>query len=223
MASGIGTINPSSPNFTLQHATPMAVATGITALLSYLPRYFGFYTMGPSKQKDLLLDWYQVPAAKQSLVLMHNITAALPLVFNISDNNSLGNFTRIVVNGTQYVYAYGLRGVTVWLAFIVLSLHIVTVVVHMVIMLFGKPWASSAWSNLGDLVLMALYSPPPSFPDNDDASINLIKVWKLRASVEEVGDGQRVGLVLREQSSSWKNGVKEEVGRRILKADKVYS
>lgn len=111
------------------------------------------------------------------------------------------NSTRLDFSLTQKLYGYSFSGVTITLAFVVLFLYVATVLVHISIMTFGTSWSSRAWKTLGEFYVLALQSPTPtSALENTGGGVKVSKTWQARASVEELQDGSRVGILVRDSS-----------------------
>lgn len=111
------------------------------------------------------------------------------------------NSTRLDFTLTQKLHGYSFSGVTITLAFVVLFLYVATVLVHISILTFGTSWSSRAWKSLGEFYVLALQSPAPtSVLDNTGGGVKVTGIWQARASVRELQDGNRVGIVVREPS-----------------------
>jgi hypothetical protein len=86
----------------------------------------------------------------------------------------------------HYVYAYKSRGATTLLAFTVLFFHVATVMIYIAINL-GRNWRPTrAWSELGELVVLALNSAPTELLKNTGIGVRNLKSWKYRATVKAV-------------------------------------
>ncbi len=104
--------------------------------------------------------------------------------------------TTLIFELWQYAYAYGFRGATIYLAFVVLFLHILTVTVHTLVVLFKYRWTSKAWSSLGQLIVLALNSPPSELLEHTSAGVKISGTWRLETSVRELAEGDRIGIVV---------------------------
>ena len=140
----------------------------------------------------------------------------------VADGARPDNATRVAYDVAQNVYAYGLNDVTIDLAFAVLFLHAATVAAHMLIVLCGKRWNSRAWSSLGELLNLALHSPPAPLLAHTGAGTKASATWRLRAAVEELPGENRVALTIREEAAGGVDGDKA-TPRSLPRADWKYS
>ena len=124
----------------------------------------------------------------------------------------LNNYTRLGFEVTQLVYAYGFRDATVYLAFAVLILHIVTVAAHMAFVLCGRGSDRQGWMSLGELVALALRSPPSTLLSHlSGTRVDMSRTWRLRVLLEETEESS-VGLVVRDVSVGSKATLQRRAG-----------
>lgn len=113
------------------------------------------------------------------------------------------NSTRLDFMLSQKLHGYSFNSITLILAFVVLFLYVAIVLVHMSIMTFGTSWSSRAWKTLGEYYILALQSPAPtSVLENTGGGVKASGTWRTQASVEELQDGNRVGIVVRDHGQS---------------------
>lgn len=154
----------------------MGLALGMSNVMSLIPNQFGIYSYG-------VLD---------SASSLYKDNSETPISIDPDVLNA--NFTRLQLDVTKHVYGYGFRGATVYLAFAVLLLHVVTVLAHLLLMLFGRRWSSRAWSSLGELLVLALASQPPAKAlENCGAGVDTARVWRSRVSVR-AGSENVIGI-----------------------------
>ncbi|KAF8847919.1 hypothetical protein BDZ45DRAFT_811204 [Acephala macrosclerotiorum] len=135
----------------------------------------------------------------------------------------LANCTIIALNTAQRFYAYGLTDLTTILAFVVLFLHTATVLLHISIIVFSKRWSSEAWSGLGELLVLALRSPEPETLANTGAGVDLGRTWRLRASIKELGRGNRVAVVVEDEGSDGRRAENRQDVIGQVRPDWAYS
>ncbi len=163
----------------------IGLAVGIAEALSRVTHHFGYVIVDEDYWSNYTL--YQANTSREEW----GGTRSGP--FNQAQLAQItANYTHITFDATQNVYGYGFKNATVYIAFAVLFLHVATVLAHLLIVLLGRRWSSSAWRTLGELLVLALQSPSAAAPQNAAAT------WRLWASVEVLPDNKGVGLVLRE-------------------------
>jgi hypothetical protein len=150
---------------------------------------------------------------------------------NTSPNPNNNTGVSLVFEISQYVYGYGFSGITTYLAFGVLLLHALTVVVHMINKFAFRKWSGMAWDTMGQLVVLALRSPSTELLANTAAGAEAAETWRLWASIRELGDDNRIGLVFQnENGGSIDQGARTderatsgEQETSFLRADVKYS
>ncbi|KAI1352228.1 hypothetical protein F5Y01DRAFT_324431 [Xylaria sp. FL0043] len=102
----------------------------------------------------------------------------------------------------RYGWAYGLRNGTIWFSIITLLIHVVLVAVHFsysfIFFFYQKNgWTSGAWGSIGELVALAVSSPPAYELKNSGAGIDRSKTCMTRLRIREAThDPDRVELVV---------------------------
>ena len=201
---GTSALDSEDPSQVGQHPDPLCMASGLASGiaegLSKVPYHFDVYALGSTEDATyghpafpmMMSPWtYSRDDAEIALGLLGNWSLS-----SVSPSQISANSTRFDFNVTQKLYGYGFRGVTITLAFIVLFLYVATVLVHIMILIFGTSWSSRAWKSPGELLVLALRSPiPDTALDNTGGGVETSTTWQARASVQELQDG-RVGVVI---------------------------
>ncbi|KAI1425289.1 hypothetical protein F5Y12DRAFT_747718 [Xylaria sp. FL1777] len=110
--------------------------------------------------------------------------------------------TPFVFKVHRYGWAYGTRSGTIWFSIVILLIHVVLVVVHFsysfVFFFYQKNgWTSGAWGSIGELVALAINSPPAYELRNSGAGIYRSKTWMTRLRIREAScDPDRAELVV---------------------------
>ena len=169
----------------------LGLALGLTEVLSRIPHYFGIFSLDGSNSSThgQLIDfsntshsgdWARLEGAKST-------------------------FTQITFNITKEVYAYGFRGITVYFAFAVLLLHVLTVIIHLLVMILGKNWSSKAWASLEQFLVLALQSSPATVLKNCVVGVETSETWRTRIMVRKTGQDQVTCKVVDENKPKWQN------------------
>lgn len=177
------------------------LGAGIAEGLSKLPYHVGMHAIGTHE------DWPSNAITFSPWTSSISLEAVGYYLHGNWSNSTLtpsqikANSTRLDFSLTQKLYGYSFSGSTITLAFVVLFLYVATVLVHISIMTFGTSWSSRAWKTLGEFYVLALQSPTPtSVLENTGGGVKVSKTWQARASVEELQDGNRVGILVRDSS-----------------------
>lgn len=182
------------------------IGAGIAEGLSKVPYHAGIHALGTMEgQPYNAMDFSPWTSSSKSddsenmdSILRRNWTNSTLTPSQIKTNSTRLDFTL-----TQKLHGYSFSGITIILAFVVLFLYVATVLIHISIIIFGTSWSSRAWKSLGEFYILALQSPPPtSVLDNTGGGAKVSRTWQARASVRELQDGNRVGIVVREPSQS---------------------
>ncbi|KAI1172312.1 hypothetical protein F4777DRAFT_519813 [Nemania sp. FL0916] len=110
--------------------------------------------------------------------------------------------TPFVFKMQRHGWGYGCRSSTIWFSVIILLIHVILVLVHFtysfVFFFYQKNgWTSAAWGSIGELVALAITSPPAHELDNTGAGIYRSKTWMTRLRIREANtDPDRVELVV---------------------------
>lgn len=185
-----------------------AVAVGIAEGLSKFPLRFRQEWLIESNSTRCL-----VPRNESAL---GDCYAGSPL--HILDNAQFSNLTGVIFDISHDVYAYEFHGTTVYLAFVILLLHVVTVMIHLCVIYFGDCWSSSAWSTHGELLVLAQQSPPSKHLENTSGGVRSSKTWRLRVSVKDLPGDNKAGMVIERAEH-----VDETETQTKLRADWKYS
>lgn len=179
------------------------IGAGIAEGLSKVPYHAGIHALGtlegwPSNTMDFS-PW----TSSDSLIFVGYDIDGNWTNSTLTSSQIKTNSTRLDFTLTQKLHGYSFSGITIILAFVVLFLYVATVLIHISVMTFGTSWSSRAWKSLGEFYVLALQSPTPtSVLDNTGGGVKVSRTWQARASVRELRDGNRVGIVVREPSQS---------------------
>jgi len=105
-------------------------------------------------------------------------------------------------------FGYKFEGTTIRLAFAFLYLHALLILGHLVAMVAGGFWSSSAWTNLTDLVVLGLGSSPSELLTNAGAGVRHWRTWAFLASVRSVEREQRLELVISDDKRALRSEAK---------------
>lgn len=118
--------------------------------------------------------------------------------------------TAVVFRVQRHGWGYGLNTDTIWFSIVILLLHVALVLVYFAYSVVfwcrdNKGWTSAAWASVGELVALALQSPPADELRNAGAGIHLSETWmttlRLREGTADPGCielvvGNRFGTVV---------------------------
>ncbi|KAI0971309.1 hypothetical protein F4678DRAFT_434407 [Xylaria arbuscula] len=115
--------------------------------------------------------------------------------------SSFDDQTSVVYTIQRYGWGYGHRTETIWFSIITLLIHVLLVVVYAVYSFVfwwrAKGWTSNAWGTIGELVALAVLSPPAEELRNTGAGITRSRTWMTTLRIrEEKSDPERVELVV---------------------------
>ena len=110
----------------------------------------------------------------------------------------LPDYARIEVRYFHNVYEYNFQGTTTKLAWAMLFVYTLLLLVHGIVVCVHGAWYSGAWSQLGDLVALAMNARPPELLRGTGGGVSDWNTWRLTAFVRVVGSGKEVELVLRD-------------------------
>lgn len=111
------------------------------------------------------------------------------------------------------LHAYRFEGLIIKLSMSVLLVHMMLVYAHLLLLVVGDGWCSRAWSELGELMALAILTRPSELLQNAGAGVKSWDTWKLRTFVREVTPEGRLELVLKETSGSPRVLVELEEGQ----------
>ncbi|KAI0429970.1 hypothetical protein F5Y09DRAFT_245016 [Xylaria sp. FL1042] len=109
--------------------------------------------------------------------------------------------TSVVFTIQRYGWGYGLRTETIWFSIIILLIHVVLVVVYagysFAFWAREKGWNSNAWGTIGELLALAVLSPPAEDLKNTGAGIRNSRTWMTTLRVREAkADPAQLELVV---------------------------
>ncbi|KAI1347652.1 hypothetical protein F5Y01DRAFT_329298 [Xylaria sp. FL0043] len=121
--------------------------------------------------------------------------------FGTSPMTAFDDQTRVVFTVQRYGWGYGLRTETIWFSVIILLIHVVLVVVYtgysFAFWVREKGWNSNAWGTIGELLALAVLSPPAEELKNTGAGIRNSKTWMTTLRVREAkADAAQLELVV---------------------------
>lgn len=121
-----------------------------------------------------------------------------------SENASLDpdNWTKLDYQLYQQLHAYKFEGSIIKLAMTVLLVHMMLVYAHLLLLIVGDGWCSRAWSELGELMALAIRTQPSPLLQNAGGGVKNWQTWKLRTFVREVTPEGRLELVIKEPVDS---------------------
>lgn len=99
-------------------------------------------------------------------------------------------------------HAYRFESAIIKLAMSVLLVHMMLVYAHLLLLVAGDGWCSWAWSELGELMALAMLTRPSPLLRNAGGGVKSWQTWKLRAFVKEVTPDGRLELILKETMNS---------------------
>ncbi|KAI0159643.1 hypothetical protein GGR57DRAFT_520906 [Xylariaceae sp. FL1272] len=144
-----------------------------------------------------------------------------PVIINSTETFSKDQ-TEIIFEIQRYGWGYGLNTSTIWFSVIILLLHTVLVVIY-----FGysfkfwylrNGWTSAAWGGIGELLALAISSPPADELHNSGAGIERSRTWMTKLRIREKDlDPDRIELVVGNRGGQLVNP------DHLLRADKKYA
>lgn len=144
-------------------------------------------------------------------------------------SSSLANkkWTKLDYRVYHQLHAYEFEGSIIKLSMSVLLVHMMLVYAHLLLLVLGDGWCSMAWSELGELMALAILTRPSPLLQNTGGGIKNWRTWRLRTFVREVTPEGRLELVLKETEGSPRVLVELEDGREGTlvepEADRRYS
>lgn len=132
---------------------------------------------------------------------------------------SLGyeKWTKLDYRVYHQLHAYKFEGSIIKLSMTVLLVHMMLVYAHFLLLVVGDGWCSMAWSELGELMALAILSRPSTLLQNAGGGIKNWQTWRMRTFIREVTPEGRLELVLKEPEGSPRVLVEPEDGReRVL-------
>ncbi|KAH8760463.1 hypothetical protein F5883DRAFT_500749 [Diaporthe sp. PMI_573] len=111
------------------------------------------------------------------------------------------------------LHAYKFEGAIIKLSMTVLLIHMMLVYAHLLLLVLGDGWCSSAWSELGELIALAILTRPSPLLQNTGGGVKNWQTWNVRTFVREVAPEGRLELVLKETQGSPRVLVELDEGR----------
>ncbi|KAK0657755.1 hypothetical protein B0T16DRAFT_402498 [Cercophora newfieldiana] len=186
-----GSNDPDSVQIRLTSSASWSMTNILTNILSGIPRTSG----------------HGVQATSRSILGPFNatlITQKMPLEgggIEVKDLLAQPSYARIGPVFEHNIYEYNFDSTTTKLAWAVLLTHVLLVLIHFVVTCVHGNWHSSAWSQLGDLLALAMNTRPTELLRNTGVAVKDWDTWRLTAYVR-VSDGDSIGLELRDKSVS---------------------
>ncbi|KAI0110361.1 hypothetical protein GGR51DRAFT_558006 [Nemania sp. FL0031] len=121
--------------------------------------------------------------------------------FGTTQTSTFNGQTRVDYKVQRYGWGYGLDTGTIWFSIIILLTHVLLVIVYFVYSFVfwfrAKGWTSNAWGSIGELVALAILSPPADELKNSGAGIHHSKTYMTELRIREEGaDPERLELVV---------------------------
>lgn len=136
-------------------------------------------------------------------------------------------WTKLDYRVYHQLHAYEFQGSIIKLSMSVLLVHMMLVYAHLLLLVLGDGWCSMAWSELGELMALAILTWPSPLLQNTGGGVKNWQTWRLRTFVREVTPDGRLELVLKETEGSPRVLVEPEDGREGTliepEADRRYS
>ena len=169
-------------------------------LLDFISPQYAIYSLGEALAVVLVDALSIVPSSKTWLARGSSPSGPWPESTDQGARTlvNLPSYAKIEIIYEHNVYQYNFQGISTKLAWAVLLLHLLLVLVHLVTLLAQGTWSSSAWSELGELVVLAANSAPNALLRNTGVRVKKWDIWRLTAFVREAAAGDRVELVLRD-------------------------
>ena len=99
--------------------------------------------------------------------------------------------TEIIYSVERYGWGYGLNSKTIWFSIITLLIHVVLVVAYFaysfVFWIRANGWTSQAWGDVGEVIALAVSSPPADELRNTGAGIDKSQTWMTTLRLRESG------------------------------------
>ncbi|KAI1359196.1 hypothetical protein F5Y08DRAFT_344948 [Xylaria arbuscula] len=99
--------------------------------------------------------------------------------------------TEIIYSVERYGWGYGLNSKTIWFSIITLLIHVVLVIAYFaysfVFWIRANGWTSQAWGDVGEVIALAISSPPADELRNTGAGIDKSQTWMTALRLRESG------------------------------------
>ncbi|KAI0543231.1 hypothetical protein GGR58DRAFT_451199 [Xylaria digitata] len=115
--------------------------------------------------------------------------------------SSFTDQTEIVYAVERYGWGYGLNSKTIWFSILTLLIHVVLVVAYFVYSFVfwcrATGWTSKSWGTIGEILALAVSSPPADELRNSGAGIDNSATWMTTLRLREAGsDSDKLELVV---------------------------
>jgi hypothetical protein len=210
-----GTSNQQSIGDCLATGLALFVADGLARAQSTYPTYFAVTgpaqmdyqanIRGAGSDPDLLIHTEWISAL--DLGFLNNLYPEMTLA--ILRNSS--KYTELHLEVVQYGYGYGFKGPFIYIAVIILIVHVIAALIHIGVVLRDGT-SSSVWSSSGEMLALAINSEREPKLRNTGAGIMSKQTWALMAKVRECDD-QGLEIVF---DDGGKNGRSDRVCRKIV-------
>ena len=107
--------------------------------------------------------------------------------FDVVARRNTSEWTEVTWQVRRFGYGWGLDGITIKLAAAALLFHVLLVLIHVPTVMIGG-WTSTCWSNVGELLALAVNSQRVDHLDNTSAGIEKSTTWQEMVRIREVGD-----------------------------------
>lgn len=114
---------------------------------------------------------------------------------SFEDYAAAQGFTKVQIRVQRYGYGWRFQGVPIKLAATVLALQSLMAIVHMTLILAGG-WTCASWTSMGQMLVLALSSIPPTMLTNTSAGVKHITTWGKICAVKEAYKHGRTHLHL---------------------------
>lgn len=114
---------------------------------------------------------------------------------SFEDYAAAQGFTKVQIRVQRYGYGWRFQGVPIKLAATVLALHSLMAIVHTVL-IFAGGWTCASWTSMGQMLVLALSSLPPTMLTNTSAGVKHMTTWGRICAVKEAYKHGRTHLHL---------------------------
>lgn len=107
--------------------------------------------------------------------------------FDVVARSNTSEWTEVTWQVRRFGYGWGLDGITIKLAAAVLLFHVLLVLIHVPTVIISG-WTSTCWSNVGEVLALAVNSQPSDHLQNTSAGVEKSTTWQELVRIREVGD-----------------------------------
>jgi hypothetical protein len=181
------------------------LALSLADALSRIPYFFQSYYNCPDNVpgNDRVQDG--------SLCTRSSRFTKTPIVSDVGDSN----LTKISLEYFHHVSSYQFRGNMIYVAFAVLFIHLGIAFTHFWVSILKNAWTSRAWSELGELLAIALQTSPTPLLINTGSGVNSRRTWRLRTVVRVVEPENRLEFVLTDGAGTAMEDETDHTGRPV--------